>query len=126
MNSSMRILIVEDEILEIYLLKLMFESCGYEITGAESAIEALEILNYYSDFDIFLVEEFIAAKNDFHFLRELKSTFPNIPVIFRSFAPNGPRSIDARQNGADDLVLCKPPVREQMIEAFQKAVNQKS
>jgi CheY-like chemotaxis protein len=119
----MRILVVDDELLEILLIRRMFEPSGYEITGAESGVEALEILKHYSDFDIFLVYELIAAENDYSFLRELKSDLPHIPVILWSINTDSPRSIGACKNGADSIVRYKPSIREEMIETFQKAVN---
>ncbi|MBI5373830.1 MAG: response regulator [Candidatus Schekmanbacteria bacterium] len=81
MEDQKKLLIVEDS---PYLLKLYsdeFEEDGYVVTGCLSGIEALEIVEKDSQFDVIILDARLPVMDGIDFCRVIKKYLPGVPVI---------------------------------------------
>lgn len=74
-----KILIVEDNELNMKLMADVLEEVGYDITKAEDGEMALEILDR-EDFDLILLDIQLPKKSGYDVLKEMKKNIPTIVV----------------------------------------------
>lgn len=74
-----RILIIEDNILNMKLMTDILENLGYQITKAVDGEMALEILEK-EDFDLILLDIQLPKKSGYEVLKEMNKRIPTIVV----------------------------------------------
>lgn len=74
-----RILIVEDNVLNMKLMADVLESLGYSVTKAIDGEIALDILNK-EDFDLILLDIQLPKKSGYEVLKEMNKRIPTIVV----------------------------------------------
>lgn len=74
-----RILIVEDNELNMKLMADLLENAGYTITKAKDGELALEILSK-QDFDLILLDIQLPKKSGYEVLKEMEKSIPTIVV----------------------------------------------
>lgn len=74
-----KILIVEDNKLNMKLMADILGEIGYDITKAEDGEVALEILEH-QDFDLILLDIQLPKKSGYDVLKEMKKNIPTIAV----------------------------------------------
>ncbi|MCK5760248.1 MAG: response regulator transcription factor [Candidatus Delongbacteria bacterium] len=124
MNSSFKILIVEDEIDISEIIKINLETQGYSIDTAISAEEALKIsLNYY---DLFIFDIMLENMTGIELAKIVKSKneLRNIPIIFLTAKSSEQNKLDGFEIGADDYITKPFSVKE--LIARVKAVLHRS
>jgi CheY-like chemotaxis protein len=86
MTNKYKALIIDDDILNLEILKKSLTREGYEVIEATSAEKALKILEQDSKFHIILLDRMMPEMNGIEFLKILKlnKSLKEIPVIIQS------------------------------------------
>lgn len=114
-----RILIVEDSQDIRFIVREILKRKGYESAEADNGVQALEILENDSRFDLIISDIRMAKMGGLELLGELRDRFPGIPTIILS-VHTVPEWIDeAMQKGAVSY-LAKPFTPEQLITAIEQ------
>ena len=110
------ILIVDDEPLNIKLIKTMLLSEGYEIHDAASGEEALESVRRLPP-DLILLDVMMPGINGFEVCRQLKNNDQTkaIPIIMVTALQKQDHGMQAMETGADDDFLSKPIDRSDLL-----------
>lgn len=77
MKDKLKILYVDDEIINLQLFKAIFEN-KFLIYTANSAVVGLEILEKYSDIDVVISDMKMPVINGVEFIKKAKAKFSNI------------------------------------------------
>jgi CheY-like chemotaxis protein len=81
--SSMTILCVEDERLQLQMRKMLLESAGFVVLEAQSANEALELFQS-REVDAVVMDYWLSGKNGTAVAEEMKRISPRIPIVMLS------------------------------------------
>lgn len=97
----MRILIVEDEEMYLYILSEILSGAGYHTLGADSGPRALELLKQ-QPVDIVITDQRMMPMDGLELIRQMRTVpaFKNIPVIMVT----GDDSMDTIIRAADSAV----------------------
>ncbi len=82
-STTSRVLILEDDIDQIILMKYYLKRSGHEALLARNIDEAWQQLNNH-DVDLIVADLNLGAENGFDFLCEVSEKFPRIPLIIAS------------------------------------------
>jgi len=77
---SKRILIVEDDLTSLYVLKLLCESFGYETHTARDGAAGLTLLQA-QNYTGLILDIYMPIMNGLEVLRQVRRTQPQLPVI---------------------------------------------
>ena len=114
-----RILVVEDSSDVRFIIREILRRKGYETAEAENGVQALELLEKNSHFDLIISDVRMAKMGGLQLLSELKERFPAIPTIMLS-VHTVPEWIDeAKQKGAVSY-LSKPFTPDQLVAAVEQ------
>jgi CheY-like chemotaxis protein len=122
-NKSLRILLVEDEMLIRMSTAEMLAEMGHTVFEAGDAEEALSLLDGKGA-DLLLTDLGLPRISGAELARAARKRFPNMPVIFAS-GYGGTNGGDDRAI-ADAVILPKPFDGRQLIAALAKATNSQS
>ncbi len=120
----MRILIVDDNKENLYLLESMLKGIGYEVVLAGNGAEALEKLRAES-IDIIISDVLMPVMDGFKFCKEVKEKdeLKNIPFIFYTATYKDEKDEKlALKLGADKYIL-KPMDPEDLIKIIQSVIR---
>ncbi len=109
------ILIVDDEPVNLKILKAMLVPEGYNVIETESAIQALEILNSILP-DIILLDVMMPEMDGFELCRKIKAQKDKrmIPILMVTALQDKVHRQEAMEAGADDF-LSKPIDRVELL-----------
>jgi signal transduction histidine kinase/CheY-like chemotaxis protein/HAMP domain-containing protein len=115
-----QILLVDDDVRNVYALSSILELYGMEITFAENGKEGLELLEKNSDFDLVLMDIMMPEMDGFEAIRRLRAIpeFDNLPVIAltaKAMKEDREKCIEA---GASDYIV-KPVDSDQLISLMR-------
>jgi CheY-like chemotaxis protein len=79
--NGMRILVVEDNIINMIIAKKILEDANALISKAENGQEALDVLQDDSSYDIILLDLEMPVMDGYTAIKEMKKFYPHIPVI---------------------------------------------
>jgi len=122
LNQS-KILIADDNLDMIYLIKKGFEGLGYEIIEAHDGDEAFrKILNEKPD--LVLLDLKMPRRHGLDVLREIRTNeeLKDIPVIVLTVVSDTNEKIAALENGANDFLL-KPPLTSELRARVNTQLN---
>jgi two-component system response regulator VicR len=108
------ILIIDDDTDLSFVISDMLEGYGYNVTTAENAEQAFEMLSEKS-FDLILLDINLPDSTGFEICRELRSV-SNVPVIFASARTSEGDRITGFDIGGDDYL----PKPYSMAELFSR------
>jgi DNA-binding response OmpR family regulator len=111
MNSRKRILVVDDEPGIIKILQIKFKLHGYDVFGATSGAEAVELARLKHP-DLILLDILMPGMNGMEVLERVR-TFSKVPVIV--FSARQDVINTAMSMGADDSIT-KPFDPDRMVE----------
>lgn len=117
----MRLLLVEDEQNQRYLLKKMLTKEGYEVSEAETGSDAIHLFED-DTFNIVLLDQRLPDASGLAILKKFKDANPIIPVIIITAFANIQDAVDAMKQGAFDY-LTKPINTEELLLVINKAVE---
>ena len=123
----MKILVVDDEQDICEILQYNLETEGYEVVAANSAEEALEILNNEKQSgealpNLILLDVMMGDMSGFQMARKLKADADtvNIPIIFVTALDDEDNTVKGLNIGADDYI--SKPLSMKEVKARVKAV----
>ena len=104
MTESPSLLVVDDELLIRDLLYDFFHGQGWDISVAESAEKALDMLRKKS-FDLLLTDLKMPQMDGMALTEEVRSQFPQLPIVIMTGYPSVDTAVAAlRQQVADYII----------------------
>ena len=124
MNSSTTLLLVEDNLNNLDLLKRMLERAGYTILTATNGNDALKIVNS-EQVDLFLFDINLPKMSGIELLQEIRKMdlfdhVPAIAVTANSINANRARCMEA----GFDYYLMKPVTRVELLDSVNRSLSQ--
>jgi CheY-like chemotaxis protein len=120
MFAGKKLLIVDDDIRNIYALRQVLLARGFDISQASNGKEALALLNENSDMDIVLMDIMMPEMNGIEAIRELRQDqrFQNLPVIAVTAKATKKDREECLAVGASDY-LAKPVNVQQLLSLLR-------
>lgn len=121
-----RIMIVDDEPLNLKLLEAYLTPLGYEVIKAGNGPEALSILSR-TEIDLILLDVMMPEMNGFEVCQRIKNSeeLRLIPVILVTALDDVENRIEGIEAGADDF-LTKPPNKMELIARTRSLIKVKN
>lgn len=121
-SGSARILVVEDEVAVLEVLKVTLAKAGYEIQTASSGDEALAIFESDHAFDLLLTDIVMPGTlQGTSLAKALRESFPELRVVFMSgYASEA--TVHGNGLRPEDIRLMKPVSRTDLVRAIEKAL----
>ncbi|MDR0357996.1 MAG: response regulator, partial [bacterium] len=122
--AGRHILVVDDDIRNLYALKSLLESSGASVDTAESGAEAMTVLQRAPGTELMLLDIMMPGKDGFQVLREIRAipAFQALPVIaVTAKAMKGDRE-ELLEAGATDYVA-KPVRSAKLLETVRAALR---
>jgi DNA-binding NtrC family response regulator len=120
--ATERILMVDDEEPIREILAQMLGFSGYRCRAVAGGGQALKLLDSGERFDLVTSDLMNAPLDGVSFLEQIKSKFPEIPVLMITAVHDISVALACIRNGAYDFLL-KPFEREQLIFAVRRALE---
>ncbi len=123
----MKILIVDDQSENLYLMQSLLESQGHEVFSALNGQIALEMMNR-SAMDLVISDILMPVMDGFSFCREVRknAVYSHIPFIIYTATYTGEQDEDlARRIGADGFIV-KPCEPEEFLSRIKVIVDNKN
>lgn len=117
-----KILVVDDEARILLLLQSLLKANGYEAATAKDGLQALDLLKKEA-FDIVISDLRMVPMDGMTLFREIKTLFPNMPVILLTAYASVETAIEAMKSGAFDY-LSKPFKVDEMLATIKRAEEQ--
>jgi DNA-binding NtrC family response regulator len=121
MNSSVRILAVDDKQSFRFMLKGYLDDAGYRTDCAASGAEALELLAQ-ERFDLVLSDMVMPEMDGAELLRRVRSSHPHLPFILVTAHGTVESAVAVMKEGADDYLL-KPLNREELLMVVERLLE---
>jgi DNA-binding NtrC family response regulator len=118
-----KILIVDDEIALRQSLNILLARNGYSVETANSATEALSILEG-EHYDLVITDLRMKEMNGLELLCKIKHSYPDIEVIILTAFGSIGGAVEAMKAGAFDYVT-KPFKNEQLLVVVEKALERR-
>jgi CheY-like chemotaxis protein len=115
---SLRVLLVDDDILVSMGVADMLLDLGHSVTEAQSGAQALKLLETDSAFDIVVTDYAMPGMNGFELAQRIKESNPKLPVILATGYAELPADRPIQFGH-----LSKPYKAEDLTAALEKAVN---
>jgi PAS domain S-box-containing protein len=117
-TRSLRVLLVDDDILVSMGAADMLLDLGHSVTEAQSGTHALKLLESDSQFDIVVTDYAMPGMNGFELAQRIKEKLPKLPIVLATGYAELPadRSIEFGH-------LSKPYTAKDLAVALEKAVN---
>lgn len=124
MAAKAAVLIVDDDVRFIRALSVALMDAGYEVAGASDPREAVEyMVSGGHRFDAIVTDLQMPGLDGIGFLRTIKNTFPEVPVIvITAFGDLGTQS-RAMEEGAFAFVN-KPTGKQEFVGLLERAIQQ--
>ncbi len=121
--NKVRILIVDDEPINLENLREDLEDAGYEVVEAQDGIQALKILKQDSGFKVILLDKMMPNMGGEEVLLSLKSDskLSKIPIIMQT-AINDVKEVYKSYDEGCYFYLEKPFTKNILLEVVKKAV----
>jgi CheY-like chemotaxis protein len=115
---SLRVLLVDDDILVSMGAADMLLDLGHSVTEAQSAAHALKLLETDMPFDIVVTDYAMPGMNGFELAQQIKRNNPRLPIVLATGYAELPadRSIEFGH-------LSKPYTANELAAALDRAVN---
>jgi DNA-binding NtrC family response regulator len=120
--NSERILMVDDEEPIREILARMLAFAGYRCRSVAGGHQALKLLDSGERFDLVTTDLLNLPMDGITFLEQIKSKFPEIPVLMITAVHDISVALAAIRNGAYDFLL-KPFESEQLFFAVRRALE---
>lgn len=116
-----KVLLVEDDPLVSLLIREELEACGYNVTHAGTAPEALKAIEEPRSFEALVTDIDLGGPTDgFGVARCFRAIYPEIPVVFISGAPGIRYRTEAVKPSS---FLPKPFVMHELTDTLQRVLH---
>ena len=108
MDAKKRILIVDDEQINLEFFDVMLSKLGFEVRKAEDGLEALEVIRKHRP-DLIILDNVMPRLSGWEVTRMLKTEseyaeYADIPIIMFSAMDDVKDKIEGLELGADDYI----------------------
>ena len=103
MHSKINILLIDDDIQSSKLLTTVLERVGYDVTGAHSGEEAMQILQH-RPFSLVISDLMLPGIGGLEILKKLQESSPQTHVIMITGNASAETAVEAMKNGAYDYI----------------------
>ena len=121
-GDGVTILIVEDELLNFFYLKVLLENYNYNIIHAKNGQEAVEIVNSNSSIDLVLMDTRMPTMNGLEATEKIRETNKSIPIIAQTAYVMAEDKMKAKKAGCNDY-LSKPISVEMLADIIKKHIK---
>ena len=121
--DTYKVLIVDDELLIRDLLYDYFLSKDYSIMTANSAEEAMEIVEQHDDFDVVLTDIKMGGIDGLQLVEDLRQSHRNLPVIVMTAFPSVETAVEALRKRVYDYIV-KPFNINRLYSVVEAAAKQ--
>ena len=111
-----KILVVDDNQTNRFILRTQLELWGLLTVAASSAIEALELLSVDSNFNLVITDMEMPDMDGIELARAIKTNYKNVPVIMLSSIGDGSKK---KYPGLFSAILTKPVKQSQLGKSIQ-------
>ncbi|MBI5187698.1 MAG: response regulator [Nitrospirae bacterium] len=118
-----KILLAEDEKVQLEALKVMLDSRNFSLTGAKNGVEALTELRE-NFFDLLITDMKMPKMNGIELIKESRKIQPDLPVIIITGFADMELAMEALNLGAEGLFK-KPPDREKLISKIKQCMDKR-
>ena len=125
MAAKKSILIAEDDLSLIKLLRNILTSEGYEVKEAHNGKEALEIISK-SNFDLVLTDFLMPEMDGMKLVRNIRKTIHPSPIIILLTAFGSKQISELAMDSGADIFLKKPIEPKSFLSIIEDAFKQKS
>jgi two-component system NtrC family response regulator len=126
MNSKATILVVDDDTPFLMSLHIALSKDGYTVAGASDPRAAIDcITNGKHRFDVIVTDLHMPGINGVHFLRLVKQSFPDVPVILVTAFGELDSYAEALGHGAF-AYLNKPFDKQGLVRLIEQALQPRS
>lgn len=112
-KSSLRVLVVDDDILVALGTVAMLEDLGHQPVEANSGQQALEVLGTNKPFDIVITDHAMPAMTGLELAERITEAYPGLPIILAS----GYVEIPSGGNPAVRFIRLTKPFSQEQLEA---------
>lgn len=121
--SGMRILIAEDNLINMLVAKKMLQGWNVTLTTAENGIEVLQSLEIDPDYNLILMDLEMPEMDGYTAVREIRKLYPAIPVLaYTAALIDQEMYTDLKETGFVDAVL-KPCQPLELLSKIRKYAN---
>ncbi|OIK16152.1 hypothetical protein BIV60_05780 [Bacillus sp. MUM 116] len=115
-----KILIVDDDIRNVYALTIALEENGMEVIVAENGREGIEVLKYNPDTDLILMDIMMPVMDGFEAMRKIRqiTEFKSLPIIALTAKAMKRSREECLEAGATDYIS-KPINLDQLFSLMQ-------
>ena len=118
----MKILVVDDEPMQLKSMKIGLRTEGYSVVTAESAEEALKLLKSDSAVDLIVTDYLMAGMTGLDLLKAIRSFKSTIPVILMTAYGKKDLVVEAWKNQCSGFIE-KPFSLEQLLAELTRVIN---
>jgi CheY-like chemotaxis protein len=115
MSKKIKILIVEDDITNTFLLNEFFNKPQYELNSVDNGLAAIKYIESHPDTDLILMDLKIPGLNGIEATRRIKAINPLCVVIAQTAYTNSETKVRAAEAGADGF-FSKPIDFNELLE----------
>lgn len=120
--SGIKMLIVEDEEINLFLLESILEEYNPKIIKAENGLEAVIKYHENQDLDIILMDIKMPKMDGFQATAKIRETNTNIPIIALTAYSYNEEIERIKQTGFNTYIP-KPYNKDELIEAIKELIN---
>ncbi len=122
-----KILLVDDDVRNVYALSSILELYGMKITFAENGLEGLELLEKKADFDLVLMDIMMPEMDGYEAISKIRLNpeFQHLPVIALTAKAMKEDREKCMESGASDYIV-KPVDPDQLISLIRVWLYQDS
>jgi CheY-like chemotaxis protein len=118
-----RILVVEDEEVNFYLIRDILENFQTLITWAEVGQLAIDLVRQGEEFDLVLMDINLPAMDGIEVTREIKKIRPNLPIVAQTAFALDSEIQNCFDAGCSGYVL-KPFTMSELVKVVVKALEE--
>jgi two-component system cell cycle response regulator CtrA len=120
-EASMRVLLVEDDLIAARGISMMLKSGGSVVDEAETGEEALELVRHY-DYDIVVLDLMLPDMEGYDVVRRMRAARIDVPVLILSGLSRPQAKVRGLDAGADDFIT-KPFDKSELLARMQAIVR---
>ncbi len=125
-DTTVHILVAEDEVLVAWALRSILEEAGYRVTVAHDGEQALA-LQAQDPADVLLTDLQMPRLDGYGLIRELRADHPMLPVIVMTGAPDPSGLAELRgAAAAGTIVMAKPVGPQPVLSALRDLLRKPS
>ena len=115
--SNGKILIADDELINVHYLEELLSLQGYEVLTAANGFECLDILKKEQNIDLILLDIMMPEMDGYEVCKAIKAQkrLSNIPVIFLTALEDDSAQVKALKGGGSDYIT--KPIKREVLEA---------